>query len=256
MNGKNNIITWVCLIVGIYYFLTVSCSQGGRVNDAYEYTDNVNDSISGFYVSEKYFNDIQKYKSPNKSQLGSKFIKIPSNHSEKTIMIENFHDGGAYLKIVKHGQSLQIHEIVRKDSTRFLSVIHVIDADQIIIEDEVFVKIDIKESNGRHFILEKLLFNGSYENEDGNTFIFDEKGHTSGFENYIHYKPFIDYFSPGMQVDLVGMSVDGADYEDFGFQFNEDTLKLFSLNCILYDDALGECVEVEFGERKALMWRK
>ncbi len=65
-------------------------------------------SFAGSWLSQDYFNSIKKFKSPREAQDDSEFIIIPKRTLQGTIMIYNFHEGGAFLKVVKNNENYEL----------------------------------------------------------------------------------------------------------------------------------------------------
>lgn len=209
-------------------------------------------SFNGNWLSEDYFNNIIKYKSPKKAQDSSKFIIIPDSTLKPTFMIYNFHEGGAALTILKHSEKYEIWEVQGDSITQQSGDIQILSPTKMKIGTENFVKINSISDQGNFMILEEILFKGIYSNSEGNKKIeFKNNGELSGLADYHFYSPDIDYFDAGMQVDQIRLSKIKNDYENcdtFGFKFNKDTLELYKLNILNYDSINKMPVEVEYGQ--------
>ena len=213
-------------------------------------------SFSGCWLSEDYYNSIRQLNSPKKAQDGSQFIVIPDRTLQQTIMIYNFHEGGSFLKILKHGDKYEIWEVQDDSLTQRLYNVEVVSATKIKLDNRTFIKINPLKSEDNYQILEELLFKGQYTNSEGKTIEFKPNGQLVGFDNFKYYRPEIDYFDAGSQVDQVGFGSSQNDLDWMGFKFNKDTLELYKLNCLTFDSTMNSCVEVDFGQLTYKLWRK
>ena len=213
-------------------------------------------SFSGCWLSEDYYNSIREFNSPKKAQDGSQFMVVPDRTLQQTIMIYNFHEGGPFLKILKHGDNYEIWEVQDDSLTQQLYTIEVISETEIKLGDKIFVKINPLKNQDTQQILEEILFKGQYTNSDGKTIEFKSNGQLIGLDNFKFYDPIIDYFDAGMQVDQVGLGSSQKDLGWYGFKFNKDTLELYTLNCLTFDSTDNRCVEVDYGQLTYKLWRK
>jgi len=213
-------------------------------------------SFSGCWLSEDYYNSLRQFKSPKKAQDGSRFMVIPDRTLKQTIMIYNFHEGGSFLKILKHGNNYEIWEVQEDSLKQRLNNVEVISATRIKFDNKTFVKINPPKKEDTYQILEEILFKGQYTNSDGQLIYFKPNGQLIGLDNFKYYNPIIDYFDAAMQVDQVGLGSSQQDIDWYGFKFNKDTLELYKLNCLTFDSTDKRCVEVEFGQLTYKLWRK
>lgn len=213
-------------------------------------------SFSGYWLSEDYYNSIQQFSSPQKAQDGSLFIDIPDKTLQQTIMIYNFHEGGTFLKILKHGNKYEVWEVQDDSLTQRLNTIDIISTTKIKLGEKTFVKINPVKTQNTVQILEEILFKGIYTNKDGKTIVFKPNGQLVGFDNFNYYNPIIDYIGEGMQVDQVGLGSSQKDIKWYGFKFNQDTLELYKLDCLTFDSTEHRCIDVGYGQLKYKLWRK
>lgn len=224
--------------------------------------------IQGCWVSENYYNSLKEYKSPKKAQDNSLLLVIPESISEKTIIMYDFHDDFENYAIVKNLSDYEIWENFNNHNTKFEYNIKVISSTMIKIGETILIKIDpikVKDffRNGLKnelLVLEELLFKGIYITLDGKKVEFKNNGQIEGLEGFFYYKPEIDYYDQGMQVDQLILvksekSIEWKDLEYYGFKFNMDTLELYKLNCIDFDSTYHQCGIVENGELLYKLWR-
>lgn len=244
------------------FVLLFSCSCSERKHDSSNIlTDDfkrVETTVNfpGYWVSEDYYNSIRQFKSPRKAQEGSQSIFIPERTLQQTLMIYNFHEGGPFLKVLKRGDNFEIWEVQNDSLTQRQYFIEVISPSKIKIGDKTFIKINDLKVQDSAKVLEEILFSGKYTNSEGNTIEFNPNGELIGLGNYKIYSPVIDYFDAGMQIDQVGLGSNQKDLQPFGFKFNQDTLELYSINCLTFDSIHNSCIEVGYGELLYKLWRK
>lgn len=212
--------------------------------------------FAGTWLSEDYFNSINKFKSPKLAQDGSSFISIPDRTLKKTMMIANFHEGGPSLTILKNQDKYQIWEMQDDSIVGLTGDIEVISDTKIKINDKNFIKINPFTSDDYFKILEEILFKGVYTDSNGKNIEFKNNGEIVGLDKFHYYRPLDDYFDSGSQVDQISLSTIEKEYNWFGFKFNNDTLEIYKLNCLQMDSVNNDCVIVENGELKYKLWRK
>ncbi|MDO8897190.1 MAG: hypothetical protein Q7V19_06025, partial [Bacteroidales bacterium] len=170
--------------------------------------------------------------------------------------------------IVKNNSNYEIWEDLNKPNNKLEYTIKVISSTSIKIGEIVLIKInplrlrDFFHNGLKNELLvqEELLFKGVYITTDGKKVEFKNNGQIEGLEDYFYYKPESDYYDQGMQVDQVILVSSNSDFkrEDldyYGFEFEYDTLRLYKLNCIVFDSANQNCVEVGHGELLYKLWR-
>jgi hypothetical protein len=221
--------------------------------------------FSGYWLSEEYFNNIKKYKSPKKAQDNSEFIFIPNRTLKPAMLVMDFHEGDPELTILKNGTKYQmwaLHDDGISESSNELSIfnsndIQIISPTKIKIGDKSFVKINgITTNENRFKILEEILFQGQYTNASGNSIEFKNNGEVIGLDSFHYYQPNEDYYDEGMQVDQVSLGKAEKDLDWFGFKFKNDTLELYKLKCNAFDSTSHNCGEVELGQLIYKLWRK
>ena len=213
-------------------------------------------SFSGSWLSENYYNSIRAFQSPRKAQDSSEFIVIPDRTLKQTMMIYNFHEGSAVLKILKNKDSYEMWEVQNDSLIRRLYAVEIISPTKIKLENQVFEKISPLTNQDNHQILEEILFKGHYTNADGKDIEFKSNGQLIGLGNVHFYEPVIDYFDAGLQVDQIGLGNSKKDLDRYGFKFRKDTLELYKLNCLTFDRTENRCVDVTFGRLAFKLWRK
>jgi hypothetical protein len=207
--------------------------------------------FAGNWISGTYLSDIQERQSPRKAQetIEECYIELPDQTLRPATMVINFHEGISDLVMVNNNGVFQLWE---KQGDTLSSVkygIQTLSADSIIIGDKLFVKINSIRNGNEPRILEEILFKGTYSSKKGEQVEFKSNGEVRGLGKYKYYKPLLDYFDAGLQVDQVGLGETADKLEYFGFKFKKDRLELYKLKCDVYDDIDKRCVEVSFGEK-------
>jgi hypothetical protein len=206
---------------------------------------------AGNWLSEDYLHQIQKHSSPRKAQEGSEdcYIHIPGKTLMPTSMAFNFHESGPELVVVSKDSAFQLWEKQADSLTRMAYALEIISADKIKLGPKTFIRIQPDAAPSEPRILEEILFKGNYELKNSQNVTFTPSGEVSGLGKYNYYKPVLDYFDEGLQVDQVGLGITRDQMEYFGFKFTGDNLDLFELKCKTYDDTGKRCVEVDFGKK-------
>ncbi|MES2379943.1 MAG: hypothetical protein V4538_02805 [Bacteroidota bacterium] len=241
--------------ISLLFACATSDSNKSNSNNHFKQLD-TSVSVSGYWLSEDYYQSIQNFKSPKKAQDGSAFIFIPNRTLQQTTMIYNFHEGGPLLKVLKNNKHYELWEVVDDSLTQKLYIIEEISPTQIKLGKKVFYKINIEKHHDTYKISEALLFKGKYTTAGGKTVEFKANGQLLGLDNFTYYEPIIDYFDAGMQVDQIGLGNSPEKLTGYGFTFNRDTLSLYKLNCLTFDSTMNDCVEVGYGQLAYKLWKK
>jgi len=200
--------------------------------------------FSGFWLNEVYVKNIERTKSPRESQsLPESCITIPDRTLQATSMISGFHEGAAEMVILKNNNRFQLY--YRYDDTiRNLAYdIQILSKQKIKIGKSTFIKTNQK-------FLEDILFSGEYVDSLGSRIQFLKDGHITGLKPFTAYDPVYDYLGPGMEVDEVDLGQSPKSMTHFGFRFNQDTLLIYKLNCLVLDSTDNTCLEVKLGDLK------
>jgi hypothetical protein len=207
--------------------------------------------FAGNWISADYLQNLLDHQSPRKAQEGSEdcFIQLPGSTLQPATMVINFHEGLSDLVTVKHNDAYQLWEKQNDTLSRALYVLEPISADTLKIGGKSFVKIQPVTKGQEPLILEEILFKGVYTSKNGERVEFKNNGEISGLGQYKYYRPVIDYYDAGLQIDQVGLgeTMDAVEY--FGFKFKKNKLELYKIKCVTYDDTDKRCVEVAFGQK-------
>ena len=179
-----------------------------------------------------------------KKQLETKLKDVIKYVQQQDITV--YLSGGAITSLATN-KELNDYDLYFKDKESAASMVDYLLEDSLLqIGNDTLFKFN-DEYEDAH-ILDKILFEGKYLNGDEEV-IFTADGKVKGFKPFSIYQPVIDYFFPGMQCDqlLIGHSEMEA-RERIAFKFSNDTLQLFDLNCIQYEQEYNYCTEVERGE--------
>ena len=213
-------------------------------------------SFAGFWVIERYVNDIKKTQSARQSQGSDEScITIPERTLQVTRMVWGFHDGGADLVIVKDGDNYQLWDSELKEKAKDIEIIS---NDKIKIGNKDFIKIscvDNTVTNSNPTILEEILFKGKYRSDNGATIEFKANGQISGLDNFSYYSAIIDYSGPALDIDQIALGQSKNTTNLFGYKFNKDTLSIYKITCTDYDSTNNMCGVVDYGELTYKLWR-
>lgn len=244
-------LKFLAILFAIAFF--VCCSSPEKQNNNSELSETVDDHIpfAGSWVNEEYLNSIRQFKSPKQAQGEALFTVMPDKMQQHTMMITGFHEGGPYLEVVK---GLHGFELWYTEGTRALyGIIEIISETKIKIDKTIFVKVNAAKDEDRELIVEELLFKGTYQTGDGKKVELKKNGTLLGFSEFYYYRVMDDYYDVGSQVDQLLLGKSKTDAEPFGFKFNNDTLKIYQLNCLAFDSTSNTCGIVEFGALKFVL---
>lgn len=206
--------------------------------------------FAGFWINERYINDIERTKSPLQSQGADvSCIDIPGRTLQRTRMIWGFHDGGADLTVVKTEKGFQFYYLENDSVAGPAYDIDVISESRIKIDDNYFVK-------SSALFLEEMLFTGQYTAEDGSAVEFASDGRIIGLDNFTTYTPIYDYSDAGMTVDQVILRTETRSEEYYGFLFSADTMRIYQLECTKFIPTDEVCEEMMFGKVIHVLIRK
>ena len=194
--------------------------------------------INGLWLNKEYYSNIIKFKDPRKYQESSEisFLKIDSS-ANKILIAWNFHEGiNGNLKNINSKYYFEENPIEFKNN-------------ELIYKENRFVKLDGVDNDS--FILNKLIFNGKYLSES-DTVVFYKNGKIKGLKGFKFYQPIIDYMDSGMDVNQLYLGKESTNHyinsELFGFDFENDTLIIYELECS--EKIENDCMIVKFGEIK------
>jgi hypothetical protein len=200
--------------------------------------------FSGFWVNEVYVKNINKSKSPSKSQnLSESCITIRGRTLQSTSMVSGFHEGAAEMTVLKNGNRFQFYYKYDDTIKELAYDVQIISGDKIKIGNNIFVKTNEK-------FLEDILFSGVYLDSLGNKIQFLKDGRIIGLNDFRMYDPIYDYVGPGMDVDQIDLGQNLNKMTHYGFKFNQDTLLIYNLNCLVIDSTDNSCMQVDFGDIK------
>jgi len=227
------------ILIVIIASLILSCNHSMTKDNS-----TLNDSIipfKGLWVNENYIKTIKTTKSPilGQSEVYESYIYIPSKLHQRTVMIYNFHDGGADLTIQRLDSSYWFYSLDLKD--KYDKVM--LNNNKLIINNIPFVRIADSTSKG---ILETILFQGLYQLND-RQIEFTDEGLIKGWDKFDSYLPIHDYFGPALNVDQIILKK-GKNKVEKGFKFINDSLYIYDLKYELYDSVNQQYDSVAFKE--------
>ena len=203
--------------------------------------------FSGTWINQKYYQNLLLTKSPKASQLyiWTGIANIPKNNTERISLFIQLHEGRDF-KFIKEGDEYKFTDFytdeINKDGWGIKELIK--DSVLQIGNDTLLF---FSESYMDAYVLEKILFKGKYQlgREEVS---FTEEGGLIGFPDYTGYTVMIDYFLPGMQFDQLLMKKDNNEVERVIFEFSEDSLHLYAINCKKYNDE-NYCINTDKGKK-------
>lgn len=206
--------------------------------------------FAGSWISADYLKSLLEHQSPKVAQEGSQecYFEIPSETLTPTTMIYNFHEGISELIPVLRGGMLELWEKSNDTLSKAVYVINPKSPDTLLLGIKKFVKLNTVSRDGQPAILEELLFKGTYTSKKTGDVAFKANGEVTGLGKYKYYKPVIDYFDAGLQVDQIGFGETEDQWEYFGFKMIGDKLELYTLKCKAYDSTGKDCVFVGYGD--------
>ncbi len=210
--------------------------------------------FAGFWLSENYYNTLMKTKSPRKAQGDCELFEISPETTVRTTEILNFHEGIQVTVVKNRGQ----FELWNTDDSLFVEKqgdIKIMSRNKIKIGSVIYRKVHVMVNENDIYLLEELLFNGSYMSDKGENIKMSRDGKVSGLSGFRYYLPRLDYWDAGLNIDLVELGSSKENMTEYGFRFNRDTLELYQINC-LEKDAEGECVEIGYGTLYRKLWKR
>jgi hypothetical protein len=248
---QNPEITTILLLISIFFFtstLLPACnSSEKKQKEGPDISFKTLDTLvpfAGFWVNEIYVKNIARTRSPRECQnLLESCINIPTRTLKVTSMVSGFHEGAAGMTVLKNKDKFQFY-YEYDDTIRNLAYdIQIISNEKIKIGKNTFVKTNEK-------FLEDILFSGEYLDSAGSKIQFLKDGHIAGLGSFTVYNPIYDYLDPGLDVDQIGLGESPKNITWFGFKFDQDTLLIYKLNCLVPDSTDNTCLKVENGDIK------
>lgn len=253
----------------IFFLLLITCCIFSCVNPAAEQDAAAKDSVAlneaspglpadfktldtvlgfaGFWVNEKYIDNIRKTRSPLRSQgIEESCIMIPSRTLQVTRMIADFHEGAEDIVVVK---DQDVYKLYDAGLTNLHSELEIISPSRIKIGDQYFSRLTHFDSTMQNFgILEELLFSGRYERENKSEVTFTVDGRVQGLDSFTRYSPVIDYTAGSLvDFDLLNMGAGKSKGADYGYRFKGDTLYIFRTACVTWDSEGKFCDSLAAG---------
>ncbi|GHT31348.1 hypothetical protein FACS189434_00910 [Bacteroidia bacterium] len=261
---------YITTILLLSILLLYSCSPGNNTKQLNEEVTIADESFktfdtivpfAGTWVSEDYYKCLIETKSAKKAQeiTDANAIVIPNRTLQTTNMIYGFHEGSENIFVVKNGNN---YEFWSKPADEMFYDIQIISENKIKIGKIDFMKLSDKtESDTDDMVLNgigDILFGGTYTSDGNNIIEFKPDGRVIGFDDFLYYTPILDYYDMAMDIDLINlMKIDEKGSQNFGYKFDRDTLLIYDLNCLEYEEIENKyCAKVDFGELKYKLWKK
>jgi hypothetical protein len=207
-------------------------------------------SFAGVWVNEIYFDSIRNNRSPRLDQgIGKSCIIIPDRTLKETRMVWGFHDGGGSIVVVKDETRYQFYDPELKLPS---DTIEPLLNSRLRIGDQYFRRLNHPDTSKNDWgILEEVLFSGRYQNEDGKEAVFGRNGHITGLGSASYYEPEIDYSDRAdRQIDRIRLGQSHEKLKEYAFRFDEDTLLIYTIDCLRYNADEHDCDSSKLGELK------
>jgi hypothetical protein len=207
-------------------------------------------SFAGVWVNEIYFEKIGKTRSPRLSQgIENSCIIIPDSTLEATNMVGGFHDGGPTMVVIKDDKRYQFYN---SELNLPQDTIEPVSATRLRIGRDYFRRLEYPDTDKPDWnILEEILFSGKYQDTSGRKVVFSADGSVTGLNGVLYYEPVIDYSDrEDGQVDRIRLGKSYKDLDDYGFRFDGDTLRIYTIACLHY--STGKCDSAALGK---LRWQ-
>lgn len=229
---------------GFIILLCISFFACNKKEKQYEIKD-----LSGEWVNTKYLNAVRKTKSAKISQDACihSFIRFTN---DTALFVYSLHEGIS-VKISMLKQNSFICNFPENIKTKLY-----ISNDTLFFYEngtkESFFKYDIyaNEDMLNDRLLNKEIFSGEYTIIDSlnKKLIFQEDGTVTGFWNYKSFFIQYDYIDAGCNLDILYLRVEPIDRYEYTWQFKNDTLQIYKLDCIEYDSINKLCLETKKGK--------
>jgi len=206
--------------------------------------------FGGNWVNKKYVDKLKETKSPKASQdiVPITMLMLPKETNQKATIIWGFHEGTSGTVKQHNGQFG-----IQTGTENEFELTFKLEDNLLKTEKDEFVKIKYSDDGHTYDIIEQLLFAGKYDLE-GKQVEFTYDGKVKGLDTIAEYTVIIDYYDAGMQVDQLYLGAGYDNHKRYGFQFKQDTLIIYQLDCVQRED--DYCVVVANGQELFKMTKK
>jgi hypothetical protein len=220
--------------------------------------DSMINNLAGDWVNLKYLQSIQKTKSPKISQNeGGEYSYIRFS-SDTALFIFGFHEA-LDLKVKFEGNNNFYCVGFNNDTIRMI-----VSNDKLTVvhrgAKETFLKYNMRLPYDDFGIrlLNKEIFSGVYRDIDSPNHIvtFTDDGLVKGFLDFNSYVVDPDYADAGCNFDIIYLRKIPKDRFKYTWTFSKDTLKIFNLDCAVYDSAENMCLETKIGQLQYRLIKK
>lgn len=196
--------------------------------------------IKGTWINIKYHKALTETKSAKKAQNAAYLTAVIINE-QVAHLVYNLHEGVTRDYRLEGNKAKMFKETATRDRFNRLVITH----DEY--GTDTLFKVDNGTINFENYIGE-VLFKGNYKNvETGKILSFESNGKVSGMFPWNKYNVRIDYFDMALDIDLIEFSSD-LEQIRLTWEFSEDTLKLFKVNCVKWHETTGDCMKISKGE--------
>lgn len=204
----------------------------------------VENPFYGCWVVNEYVEKLESSKSPKQSQEKGELICLPKKTFQNTMIVHSFHEGSDVLTVVKRNENFELWKYSDSILVNKVSDIKPISKNKILINSKLFIRVadSVIESN----VLYHMLFTGVYSNTLGGKVEFRSDGKIVGLDTINTYKPRIDYYDAGSQIDLLGLGKSENDIVEYGFKYSNNKLDIYSTKCLEWDDENKFCLTIDY----------
>jgi hypothetical protein len=250
------------ILVLILLISLVGCTGKNNVTDKTSISDsslNVSsiNNLAGDWVNLKYLRSIQKTKSPKISQNEGEYSYIRFSN-DTALFILGFHEG-VDLKVKSYGANNYYCVGYDNDTIRMI----VSNAKLTVVHKgakETYLKYNMRLPNDDFGIrlLNKEIFSGVYRDIDSPNHIvtFTDDGLVKGFLDFNSYVVDPDYADVACNFDIIYLRLKPSDRFKYTWTFSKDTLKIYNLDCAVYDSIENMCLETKIGQLQYRLIKK
>jgi hypothetical protein len=204
---------------------------------------------SGFWISENYIEKLKRTSSPRLSQDSTSYLKITDVLYGRVNIVYNFHEALGPMEITNTTGNLQLWMLSAEHEGEgiYFDSIQRVNQRKIKIGNISYTKLDLAPVHNSDLILEELLFRGTYK-MDSSEVIFTNEGKVTGLKNYTVFRPVMDYYDAGMQIDLIDFFTGDTASVRLAFKFTGNKLEIFNVKCLDFDKKENKCVNIDYGK--------
>ena len=226
----------------------ITSEMNSLINNNEKLIENFADGslIVGQWLNVKYINSLKKSGSAKEAQESIYLAFINFKKDSTASIIYNFHEG------VDRKYNFQDNQIRFGTKSNEQFVADFIDLTTMIVRRskqsvDTLLRFESIDSERNNLAINTLVFKGKYRLDDKTTVEFYKNGRISGWAEHNSYKARDDYYDVGLDVDLVYLK-NQNDSKKMTWELKNDTLNLYDVICISYDDSGKHCMTIGKGD--------